>query len=83
MNNGGERWMDLQNESPCTESGTRTFTKECVVVADNSVRLATVTMTITTLRNFQKENTEALLKGFAQSCRLFYLEVGNELKAWP
>lgn len=71
--------MEQTRKSPRTETGTRTFSKECVVVTDNGVEIAVAAMSITTLRSFQKEYTEELLSKFAQVSRALYLEAGNLL----
>lgn len=75
--------MKQMNESPRTETGTRTFSKECSVITDGGAEIAVTAMSITTLRDFQKEHTEALLEQFAQTCRALYLEAGNALKTEP
>ena len=72
--------MEKTGESPCSEMETRTFSKGCVVTGDNGAEIAVVTMSITTLHDFQEEHTEALLEKFAQSCRVLYLEAGKALK---
>lgn len=75
--------MKQTNESPRTETGTRTFSEKCVVITADGAEIAVVAMSITTLRSFQKEHIETLLGQFAQTCRAFYLEAGNALKAEP
>lgn len=72
--------MDLQNESPRTKNGTRTFFKECVVTTEGGTEIAVVAMSIITLHSFQEEHIEALLSEFAQTSRAFYLEAGNTLR---
>lgn len=75
--------MDQTSKSPRTEIGTRTFSKECVVVTGNGTEIAIASMSITTLRSFQKEYLETLLSEFAQTSRAIYLEAGNALKTEP
>lgn len=75
--------MEQTRKSPHTETGTRTFSKECVVVMDDGVEIAVATMSITTLRGFQKEHTEKLLRKFSQISRALYLEAGDALKTEP
>lgn len=75
--------MEQTNKSPRTETGTRTFSKECVVVTGNGAEIAVATMSITTLYSFQKEHTDVLLEQFAKTCRALYLEAGNALKEEP
>lgn len=72
--------MDQTNKSPLTNTGTRTFSKECVVVTGDGTEIAVASMPITTLRGFQEEHIRALLSEFAQVSRTFYLEAGNVLK---
>lgn len=72
--------MDKANESPRTENGTRDFSNSWVVT-DNGVKIATITMSITTLSGFRKDHIGELLKSFAEDSRSFYLEVGNALKS--
>lgn len=74
------RMSKQKSESPCTETGTRTFSQECVIVTDNGEEIAVAAMSITTLHGFQKEHTETLLSQFAQLSRSLYLEAGNALK---
>lgn len=71
------------SESPRTEVGTRAFSREDVVVTDDGAEIAVVTMSITTLRSFQKEHIERLLGKCAQTCKSLYLEAGNALKTEP
>lgn len=75
--------MKETNESPRTETGMRTFSKECVITADDGTEIAVAAMSITTLQGFQKEQIETILSKFAQTCRAFYLETGNALKTEP
>jgi len=75
--------MELTRKSPRTETGTRTFSKGRVVLADDGTEIAVTVMSITTLSGFQKEHTEELLSQFAQTSRAFYLEAGDALKTEP
>lgn len=72
--------LENTGENPRTETGTRTFSKECVVVTDIGEEIAVAVMSVTVLRSFQKEHTEAILEKIAQTCRALYLEAGNALK---
>lgn len=74
--------MDEKNESPRTENGTRTFSNEWVVT-DNGKEIAVISMSVTTLRNFQNEKIGKLLSFFAEASRSFYLEAGKTLKTEP
>lgn len=47
--------MELTRKSPRTETGTRTFSKGRVVLADDGTEIAVTVMSITTLSGFQKE----------------------------
>lgn len=62
------------------ESGPKTFSKKCSIATDNGTKIADAAISITTLQGFHKENTEAVLSEFAQTCRAFYLEAGNVLR---
>lgn len=75
--------MGRKNESPRTETGTRTFSKECVAITADGAEIAVTVMSITTLSGFQKEHTEELLSQFAQTSRALYLEAGDALKTEP
>lgn len=75
--------MELTRKSPRTETGTRTFSKGRVILADNGAEIAVTVMSITTLRGFQREHAEELLSKFAQTSRELYLEAGDALKTEP
>ncbi len=74
--------MGEKRADPRTENDTRVVTKGWVVT-DNGVEIATVTMSVTTLRDFQEVHIGNLLKSIAEGSRSFYLEVGNALKKEP
>lgn len=74
--------MDEKSESPRTETGTRAISSGWVVM-DNGVEIAAITMSITTLRGFQKDHIGKLLTSIAEGSRSFYLEAGNVLKTEP
>ncbi len=71
-----------KNVGPRTNNDTRTISKG-LVVTEKGVEIATISMSVTTLRGFQADNIEHLVKSIAEGSRLFYLEVGNALKREP
>lgn len=71
--------MEEKREDPRTENDTRAIAKSWVVT-DGGAEIATITMSVTTLRGFQKDQIGNLLKSIAEGSHSFYLEAGNSLK---